>query len=254
MTGVQTCALPISGHLPFALVSDLAMRVGAHGDWFGLRRLLRRGDGVRRRDLVADGRARELAAYPPDGVLRRRVHHRDRRIHLDHPVLAAEMTRLLGKPEHDASFPLRLFTIRELRSQNSWLHNVGKLMAGGRTLRLRVHPDDARELGVASAEMVRMQSPWGAVEVIAEITDEVTRGCVGMPAHWGHRAGNWRRALRAGGTQYNALVPDDAEHIDRASGNAWFNGIPVRLAPVREVPVSVTPALAPRAAELEGTR
>lgn len=225
--------LPV--HLPFALISDLAMRVGAHGDWFGLRRLLGRGRGLRRRDLVADGAARQYAEHPPVGVLRRRVHHRDGRIHLDHPVLAQEMARLTDSAAPDASYPLRLFTIRELRSQNSWLHNLPKLMAAGRTLRLRVHPDDARAHGLASADTARLASPWGAVEVPVEITDEVVPGCVGMPAHWGHRGGTWRRARRAGGVHYNDLTPDTADQVDRASGNAWFNGIPVSLTRVAEV-------------------
>lgn len=231
----------IPGHLPFALISDLAMRAGPHGDWFGLRRLLGKGGGLRRRDLAADGRARRYAEFPPSGVLRKRVHHRDGRVHLDHTVIADEMTRLLGTPSHGGAYPLRLFTVRELRSQNSWLHNVPKLMSGGRTMTVRVHPDDGGALGVAAGDTVRLESPWGEIEVAAQISDEVTPGCVGMPAHWGHRAGSWRRARRAGGAQYNDLTPDDPEHVDRASGNAWLNGIPVRLAPV--VPVAASEAL-----------
>lgn len=55
-------------------------------------------------------------------------------------------------------------------------------------------------------------------------------GAVGMPAHWGHAAGSgWRRARDAGGGRYNDLVPGDAASADRASGNAWLNGIHVEV-------------------------
>ena len=73
----------------------------------------------------------------------------------------------------------------------------------------------------------------GAIEVPAELTDEVMPGSVGLNQHWGHRGG-WRVATAAGGARYNDLVPNDPAFIDRASGNAWVNGIGVQVSLVCE--------------------
>jgi formate dehydrogenase len=184
---------------------------------------------------MADGAPRQYAAFPPVGVLRRRVRHRDRRVHLDQPTMAAEVDRLIAQPHESApGFPLRLFTIRELRSHNSWLHNIPKLMSAGRSHRLRINPNDADDRGIATGSKVVVRSPWGQVTTLADVTDEVVAGSVGMPASWGH-AGGWRRAVQAGGGNYNELAPNDPAMVDRVSGNAFLNGIDVEVTPVTDL-------------------
>ena len=146
------------------------------------------------------------------GVLRKKVHTKDRRVHLEHRLIADEMRRLHATPSADAEHPLRLFTIRELRSQNSWLHNVPKLMSGGRACRLRIHPDDAAARGIEDGAAVAVVSRWGRIEVEAKVTDEVMPGSVGLNQHWGHKGG-WSVAVAAGGGRYNDLVPNDLDTI-----------------------------------------
>jgi formate dehydrogenase len=216
---------------------DLAIRLGKHGDLFGLR-----PKGLSRKKLMRRDGAIKLADAPGTGTLRKKVHTKDRKVHLDHDLFRAEMMRLLATPTADAEHPLRLFTVRELRSQNSWLHNVPKLMAGGRACRLRIHPADAASRGIADGAAVEVASRWGEIEVVAQVTDEVMRGSVGLPQHWGHKGG-WKVAVAAGGGRYNDLVPNDPELLDVASGNAWINGIGVEARPVN--PTTEKPVVSP---------
>src|SRR6202011_596 len=105
---------------------------------FGLRR-----GGLSRKKLLRHDGAIKLGDASPTGVLRKRLHTKDRLVHLEHPRFAEEMRRLHGAAMADGDHPLRLFTIRESRSQNSWLHNIPRLMSGKRSCRLRIHPHDA---------------------------------------------------------------------------------------------------------------
>jgi formate dehydrogenase len=210
-----------------SLMVDLALRLGPEGDLFGLRRR-----GLSRKKLFANPGGIKLADGLPTGVRRKAVHHKDGRVQLDHPVFASEMRRLLATEERDdPEFPLRLFSVRELRSQNSWLHNVPKLMVGDRVQRLRIHPDDAGELGIDDGDEVEITSRYGKITAPARVADEVMRGAVGLPQGWGHRGG-WRRAVAAGGSVYNLLTTDAPAEVDVPTGNAALNGVAVRVRPL----------------------
>jgi anaerobic selenocysteine-containing dehydrogenase len=118
--------------------------------------------------------------------------------------------------------------LRELRSHNTWFHNVDRLMAQRRQT-LRVHPKDAAEFGLQEGDAVAVVSKSGRVEVPVRLSDEMTPGVVALPQGWGHRGG-WRTAVAAGGANYNDLTSSDPADLD-VSGNAVFNGVPVRLEP-----------------------
>jgi len=161
------------------------------------------------------------------------VHFKDGLIPLAQPLMAREMARLIARPSSDDDaeskrWPLRLISMRELRSQNSWLHNVPKLTTGDRRPHLRIHPDDARPLELEDGGEVSITSRWGEITVPALISDEVMRGTVALPHSWGHRGG-WRRAVAIGGGRYNDLTSNDATEIDIPSGNAVLNGLRVRV-------------------------
>ncbi len=205
---------------------DLFMRLGPDGDLFGLRR-----GGLSRKKLLRNDGAIKLGDAPPTGVLRKRLHTKDKLVHLHHQLFADELRRLNDGLADDPDHPLRLFTIRETRSQNSWLHNIPRLMSGKRSCRLRMHPGDAESRGLVDGEQIEVSSRWGTIEVPVEITDEVMPGAVGLNQHWGHQGG-WQVAVAAGGARYNDLVPNDAELLDAVSGNAWVNGIGVQVVPV----------------------
>lgn len=204
-------------------LTDAALRLGSEGDWFGLR-----PNGLNRAKLVAAAGPLKLMDHPPTGVLRKRVAHRDHLAHLEQPLMRAEILRLAQRPTLDPEYPLRIISIRELRSHNTWLHNVPKLMAGDRVQRLRIHPQDARPLRIRNGDSVRVESRFGAIEVMAWISDEVMPGTLALPHGWGHRGG-WRRAVAAGGACFNDLTSDAAAASDLPSGQSQLTGLPVRI-------------------------
>ncbi|ORI17042.1 molybdopterin-dependent oxidoreductase [Rhodococcus sp. 1168] len=207
-----------------AFAVDLLTRIGPYGDLFGLRR-----GGINRGKLMAHQGAIALRDSCPTGVLRKKIHTHDKRIHLDSAEMLAETRRLVAAQQTNTEFPLRLFSIREFRSHNSWLHNVPKLMAGQRRCRAMINPTDAETAGVHDRDEVAISSPWGRIVVPIEVNEEVSPGSVGLTQGWGH-SGGWSIATAAGGASYNDLTPVDPDLIDRPSGNAYFNGIPVAVA------------------------
>lgn len=213
---------------------DILVRLGPHGDRFGLRR-----GGLSRKKLM-----RELKGAPvklhdaiPTGGAAKRLFTKDKRIHLDHPLFVQEARRMAAAPAVTSEeFPLLMFSIRELRTHNTWMHNVPKLMAGGFKQTLRIHPDDAATRGIEDGDSVTVSSAVGVINVEAHVSDEVIPGSIGLPTHWGHKGGQ-RLANTVGGANYNVLTANGADAVDKPSGQAIVNGVAVqvvKLAPAVE--------------------
>lgn len=212
------------------LLLDLVVRLAEGGDKLGLRR-----GGLTLRRLVREHpHGTVLRPHLRAGVLRRVVLHRDRRVALDHAPIAEEVADLRARAARgaDADFPLRLIGMRELRSENSWMHNAPLLLRGGRRQRARMHPADAAALGLADGDPVRLVTRHGAIELPVALTDDLNPGVVAVPHGWGHKGtGGWRRAnaaARGGGVNVNLLMSSEPEDLERLAGMAHLNGVPVR--------------------------
>jgi anaerobic selenocysteine-containing dehydrogenase len=166
------------------------------------------------------------------GILERKLRTPDRRIHLRRPEIERELVRLASEGDQPESqeFPLRLIGRRDPRSNNSWLHNVPKLMQGNRCRRLRVHPTDAARFGLDDGGRAVVRSRIGVLEAEVKVTDEVMPGVVSLPHGWGHHSPTNRIATRDPGPDYNALV--DAREIEPLAGMSRLNGMPVRVEPI----------------------
>ena len=87
---------------------------------------------------------------------------------------------------------------RDLRSNNSWMHNVEVLVKGRPRCTLHVHPDDAERWGLADGGAAVVTGRVGTLEVPVEVTDAVRAGVVSLPARLGPRpAGRPARAWPA---------------------------------------------------------
>jgi anaerobic selenocysteine-containing dehydrogenase len=127
--------------------------------------------------------------------------------------------------------PLVLVSRRQLRSNNSWMHNVAPLMTGKPRCTLLIHPDDAQAAGVEDGGLARVRSVAGEIEVPVEVTDEMMPGVVCLPHGFGHdkEGAQLSVASQYAGVCSNVLAPGPL--VDVPSGNAVVNGIPVQIAP-----------------------
>ena len=109
---------------------------------------------------------------------------------------------------------------RQLRSNNSWMHNLPALVKGKDRCTVQVHPDDAERLGLADGGSARVSSSSGELVVPVEVTDEIMRGVVSIPHGWGHDAAGNRMAVAAehAGVNSNLLAPVDVDARQRQRG------------------------------------
>jgi formate dehydrogenase len=213
------------------LIVDMLLRAGRDGDRFGLRR-----KGLNLAKLRAAPHGVVLAPSVETGVAGKRIKHRDRRVHLADERIRAELRRLLDAPHASDEYPLLMIGRREVRSHNSWMHNTPRFEDGSRRHRALVNRADAA--GAVDGDTVRVVSEAGAIELPVELSDDVPPGTIAVPHGWGHRGGGWRTANRAGGANVNELTSARPADLERLSGMAHLNGVPVRLerVPARPAP------------------
>jgi anaerobic selenocysteine-containing dehydrogenase len=127
-------------------------------------------------------------------------------------------------PADDA---LLLIGRRDIRSNNSWMHNAPRLVKGPTRHELWMHADDLDRRQLSDGHMVRVRSQNGSIAVAVKASDAVRPGVVCLPHGFGHqRVGlQMRRAEAVAGPSYNDLT--DAGALDGLSGNAALNGVPV---------------------------
>jgi formate dehydrogenase len=218
------------------LMLDSLIRLGYAGDLWGLRRGLN-FDSL----LKHHPHGIKLADRPTTGQLHKVVRHRDRKVHLDHPEIQAEVRRLQSR-RHDPDYPLHLIGLRELRSENSWMHNPPTLRAARPPHSARMHPDDAAALGLLNRSQVRLVSPWGAIQLPLLVTDEMSRGVVAVPHGWGHNGqGGWGNANREGGASVNDLMDTRPAGLDPLSGMSHLFGVKIRAEQVSLTTETTTP-------------
>jgi anaerobic selenocysteine-containing dehydrogenase len=206
-------------------ILDLMLRVGPYGDGFGAR-----PDGLTLEALRDAPHGVDLGPLAPrlPEVLRTP----SGKVELAPEPILADLPRLAAALERPVEAgALHLVGRRDVRSNNSWMHNVEVLVKGKPRCTLHVHPDDAARLGLADGAPATVHSRVGSVTAPVEVTEAIRPGVVSLPHGWGHDAPGARLgvAVRHAGVNSNILTDD--ELVDAVSGNAVLNGIPVTVAP-----------------------
>lgn len=203
--------------------ADWIIRMGPRGDKF-----LPWKGGVKLKDVMASRYGVDLGELRPG--IERRLFHRDRLAHLAEAPIVAEIdalqAKLVGAADADE---LLLVGRRDLRSNNSWMHNVPSLVSGRDRCVLFVHPDDARRAGLRDSEPALLESRVCTREVPVRVTDEMMPGVVSLPHGWGHdEIGEWQTTAAAhAGVSANEWTDDQL--VERLVGQSVLNGVPVRL-------------------------
>ena len=220
---VESLTAELGGDSVVDKVVDAMIRTGPYGDWFGAV-----PDGLSLTKLAANPHGVDLGPLQPrlPDVLRTP----SAKIELAPEPVLGDLPRLAAALDRGDDGQLVLVGRRHLRSNNSWMHNVGVLVKGKERCTLQVHPDDATALGLADGGLADVASRVGMLTAPVEVTDSIRPGVVSLPHGWGHDLPGLRLGVAAGrGVNSNLLT--DGEAMDPLSGNAVLNGIPVTVSP-----------------------
>jgi anaerobic selenocysteine-containing dehydrogenase len=200
---------------------DLMLRTGPYGDAFGAR-----PDGLTLAQLEANPHGVDLGALTPriPEVLRTP----SGKIELAPPSIVADVARLRATLERPAP-PMVLIGRRDLRSNNSWMHNVPNLVRGDVRCTMLMHPSDATRLALDDGDTACVRSRVGVVLIPVEVTDAIMPGVVSIPHGWGHDAEGTRMRVARDHAGVNTNLLADEAQMDPLSGNAVLNGIPVTV-------------------------
>ena len=223
-------------------ILDLGLRFGPYGA-----KLNPFSKGLTLRKLKAAVHGIDLG--PLRSCLPHRLGNADRRIELAPEVLVQDIERVKARfvdgglsdrgrlartsslPSSTASsFPrtsnghLLLIGRRQLRSNNSWMHNSERLVKGKPSCTILMHPADAAHRDLKQGQTVSVRSRVGSVEVPVEISEEMMPGVVSIPHGWGHDRVGARLdvAQQHPGGSINDITDNLA--IDALCGTAAFNG------------------------------
>ena len=207
-------------------VLDFMLRVGPYGDGFGAD-----PDGLTLELLERNPHGVDLGPLEPrlPDVLRTPTG----KVELAPEEIVADLGRLRGALAREPN-GLLLIGRRQLRSNNSWMHNLPALMKGKERCTLHIHPDDAAALGLADGAQALVRSATGAVEAPVETTDAIMPGVVSIPHGWGHGVAGVRLSVASAHPGVNSNVLADESVVEPLSGNAVLNGIPVEVEPAGE--------------------
>jgi len=216
---------------------DMLLRLGAYGDGFGAGD----DDGDGPEDASGTGHgglSLQSLVEAPHGIdlgpLQPRIPEILKTpsglIELAPPQIRQDLERLRAGIDARRD-GLVLIGRRHLRSNNSWMHNLGVLNSGSNTCTLQMHPDTAAELGITDGADARVTSRSGEVTVPVEVTDGIRAGVVSLPHGWGHRLPGTRGSVAAARPGVNTNLLTDPLAMDPLSGTSVLNAIPVRVQP-----------------------
>ena len=158
----------------------------------------------------------------------RRIRTPDKKIHIALPDMLAELGRVVARPVEtiDDAFPFvltagerRSFTANTIIRDPSWRK---KDHDGA----LRISADDARTLGVATGERVRLTTRRDSVVVPIEVSDSMQRGHVALPNGLG-LGYPVDHTTTVTGIALNELT--STEDRDAFVGTPWHKHVPARI-------------------------
>lgn len=211
-------------------ILDLGLRFGPYGKWHGrpARELTRRMHVPRLTLRKLKESAHGIDLGPLRSCFPERLCTADKRIELAPDVLVEDVERVKAKffddPPAHRNGELLLIGRRQLRSNNSWMHNSQRLLRGKPQCTILMHPRDAAQRQLKPGQNVSVRSRVGSVVVPIEISAEMMPGVLSIPHGWGHdRLGiQIEVAQQHAGESINDVTDDLA--IDALCGTAAFNG------------------------------
>ena len=120
---------------------------------------------------------------------------------------------------------------RDLRSNNSWMHNVEVLVKGKPRCVLHVHPDDAQPSASSDGGQAKVEQSGRDCRRAGRGHRRDRRGVVSLPHGWGRDLPGADLEVAAGTPASTSNLLTDDEAVDALTGTAVLNGVPVELVP-----------------------
>lgn len=216
----------VLGALGPSAILDLGLRLGPHG-----RGYLPFKEGLSLDRLKKAPHGIDLGPLEP--CLPGRLFTTGKRIALAPEIYLRDLDRLkAGLDRTNGAAPeLRLIGRRELRSNNSWMHNSERLVKGRDRCTVLMCSADAEAHALTDGQEVEVRSRVGSLVAKLEVSDTMMPGVVSLPHGWGHHREGTRLhvAEKRPGASVNDLT--DERLVDELSGNISFSGVPVTVAP-----------------------
>jgi anaerobic selenocysteine-containing dehydrogenase len=204
----------------FDAIMDEQIRNGAYGkgpEAMTLDRLKKSPHGV---DLGP------LAPALPE-ILPERYDGSAKRIDLAYHAAMNDFPRL-RETLSEAQAEFVLIGRRDLRSVNSWTHNLPKLVAGKSRCVMLMNPVDADCYTIETGDVVRVTSSRNSIDAPVEVTDVMMPGVLSIPHGFGHLLKGMRLSVAKGrGVNFNQLT--DPGVYDPITGNGVLSAIPVDI-------------------------
>src|SRR5262249_2892188 len=152
-------ALGATGRPPEEQLLDLLLRTGHRGDGFGA------GEEGLSLDVLERDHPHGIDFGPLEPRLPDALATESGKVELAPRQLVDDLGRLERALEATAAGGMVLVGRRQLRTANSWTHNVEVLVRGKESCFAQIHPDDAERLGLADGATATVRSAAGVVEV-----------------------------------------------------------------------------------------
>jgi len=184
-----------------------------------------------------------LPAPDPEAIFSLGIHTPDKRIDACPPAFAEALLRaeeLFRLRAADAPEQLYLITRRNAHMHNSWFHNLPQYK-GEKFLHnpLWMHPEDARQHGLAEGDRVSVRSAHGCIEARLGFDATLKPQVVAMTHGWGHaQASGLALAQRHPGVNVNELAPSGPGSFEPLSNQSFLSGIAVAVEPWQGAPAA----------------
>jgi len=201
---------------------DFALQTGPYGAAFGAN-----PGGLSLDVLLANPHGVDLGALEPK--MPEMLRTLSGRIELSPEVFINDLQRLKESMVDVDLDQMLLVGRRDLKSNNSWMHNIKVLTKGSLSCTAHIHPNDAARIGAVTGTALRIASRVGEVQVPAEVTDSVRPGVVSLPHGWGHSVPGTKMSVAGEKAGVNSNILTDDQVLDPLSGNAVLSAIPVTV-------------------------
>jgi anaerobic selenocysteine-containing dehydrogenase len=207
---------------------EVALRTGPYGDMFGMK-----PDGLTLAKVMDANSAGGIDL----GELQPRIPEMLRtpsgKVELAPPSLLADLARPaadLARPAPD----LVIIGRRDVRTNNSWMHNLPTLAKGPFRCTALVHPIDAERLNLKDGTLAHIANGPRSIQAQMQISAEMMPGVVSLPHGWGHNlpGAQLKLAAERPGANLNALLDDQLR--DPLSGNAVLGGVAITMQAIPE--------------------